>query len=75
MYVGGAEQVAGHEDVPRGAVLHEARQLRGQCDESSSHPAVAASAPGIIVILSTEYSSSVHLDPHYGKPPGSASRR
>ena len=35
MYVGGAEQVAGHEDVPRGAVLHEARQLRGQCDESS----------------------------------------
>jgi hypothetical protein len=47
----GTEQVSRHEDVPRGAVLHEARQLRrGQCHEPSCHPTAAAPVTGTAVL-------------------------
>ena len=45
----GIEQVPGHEDVSRGAVLHEARQLRrGQCHESRRHSAASAPTSGTV---------------------------
>jgi hypothetical protein len=46
MFCVGTEQVPGHEDVPRGTVLHEARQLWGQCHEPRSNTTATASATG-----------------------------